>query len=73
MNAVASPGAAAGSDDTDRRHLTRCVELAEQALAAGDEPFGSALVGPDGTITRVWDKVKVKGHAAEVLEAARAL
>ena len=31
------------------------------------------LVGPDGRIVRVWDKVKVKGHAAEVLEAARAL
>ena len=31
------------------------------------------LVGPDGRIARVWDKVKVKGHAAEVLEAARAL
>ena len=31
------------------------------------------LVGPDGTIAQVWDKVKVKGHAAQVLEAARAL
>ena len=31
------------------------------------------LVGADGRIARVWDKVKVKGHAAEVLEAARAL
>lgn len=31
------------------------------------------LVGSDGRIARVWDKVKVKGHAAEVLEAARAL
>lgn len=31
------------------------------------------LVGPDGTVARVWPKVKVKGHAAEVLEAARAL
>ena len=31
------------------------------------------LVGADGVIARVWDKVKVKGHAAEVLEAARAL
>jgi thioredoxin-dependent peroxiredoxin len=31
------------------------------------------LVGPDGRIARVWDKVKVKGHAAEVLEAAEAL
>lgn len=31
------------------------------------------LVGPDGKIARVWDKVKVKNHAAEVLEAAKAL
>ncbi|MBS0476924.1 MAG: peroxiredoxin, partial [Proteobacteria bacterium] len=31
------------------------------------------LVGSDGRIARVWNKVKVKGHAAEVLEAAKAL
>ena len=31
------------------------------------------LVGADGRIARVWRKVKVKDHAAEVLEAARAL
>ena len=31
------------------------------------------LVSDDGTIARVWSPVKVKGHAAEVLEAARAL
>lgn len=31
------------------------------------------LVGPDGRIARIWDKVKVKGHAAEVLAAAQAL
>lgn len=31
------------------------------------------LVGPDGKIARVWEKVKVKGHAEEVLEAAKAL
>ncbi|KLE34234.1 peroxiredoxin [Aurantiacibacter luteus] len=31
------------------------------------------LVDADGTIARVWRKVKVKGHAAEVLEAARDL
>ncbi|MFM5908142.1 MAG: peroxiredoxin [Novosphingobium sp.] len=31
------------------------------------------LLGADGRIARVWDKVKVKGHAAEVLEAAKAL
>ncbi len=31
------------------------------------------LVDAEGRISRVWRKVKVKGHAAEVLEAARAL
>jgi peroxiredoxin Q/BCP len=31
------------------------------------------LVGADGRIAKVWDKVKVKGHAAAVLEAAQAL
>ena len=29
------------------------------------------LLREDGAILRVWPKVKVKGHAAEVLEAAR--
>lgn len=31
------------------------------------------LIGVDGRISRVWSPVKVKGHAAEVLEAAKAL
>ena len=31
------------------------------------------LVGADGRIARVWSKVKVKGHADEVLAAARGL
>ena len=31
------------------------------------------LIGPDGTIARIWDKVKVKDHAAQVHEAAKAL
>ena len=31
------------------------------------------LVGTDGRIARVWNKVKVKGHAEEVLAAAKAL
>lgn len=35
-------------DATDLDHLRRCVELAEAALDAGDEPFGSVLVGGDG-------------------------
>jgi peroxiredoxin Q/BCP len=31
------------------------------------------LLGPDGRIARVWPKVKVEGHAEEVLAAAKAL
>lgn len=31
------------------------------------------LVDASGTIVKVWDKVKVKGHAQAVLEAAQAL
>lgn len=31
------------------KHLRRCVELATEALEAGDEPFGSVLVTGDGT------------------------
>ncbi|WP_436701441.1 nucleoside deaminase [Nocardioides sp. BYT-33-1] len=34
----------------DLRHLERCVELAEAAVAAGDEPFGSVLVAADGSV-----------------------
>ncbi|QFU01231.1 Guanine deaminase [Halomonas sp. THAF5a] len=36
--------------ETDKRHLERCVELAEEALEAGDEPFGSVLVSGDGAV-----------------------
>ncbi|GAB2914163.1 nucleoside deaminase [Rhodococcus aerolatus] len=35
---------------TDREHLRRCVALAAEALAAGDEPFGSLLVAGDGVV-----------------------
>ncbi len=35
--------------DADRGHLLRCVELAREALDAGDEPFGSVLADADGT------------------------
>jgi peroxiredoxin Q/BCP len=31
------------------------------------------LIGPDGRIARIWPKVKVPGHAEEVLAAAKAL
>jgi thioredoxin-dependent peroxiredoxin len=31
------------------------------------------LIGPDGKVAQVWNKVKVPGHAEEVLKAAKAL
>lgn len=34
----------------DLNHLRRCVDLAREALADGDEPFGSVLVDPDGAV-----------------------
>ncbi|MFE1588150.1 nucleoside deaminase [Streptomyces sp. NPDC058737] len=36
--------------DAELSHLRRCVELAAEALEAGDEPFGSVLVGGNGTV-----------------------
>ncbi|MFE5889970.1 nucleoside deaminase [Streptomyces sp. NPDC056462] len=36
--------------DTELPYLRRCVALAAEALEAGDEPFGSVLVGADGTV-----------------------
>ena len=37
-------------NDVDLKHLRRCIELATEALDAGDEPFGSVLVAADGTV-----------------------
>ena len=37
-------------DETDRRHLQRCVDLAAEALAQGHEPFGSVLVSAEGQV-----------------------
>ncbi|HLT30740.1 MAG TPA: thioredoxin-dependent thiol peroxidase [Myxococcaceae bacterium] len=31
------------------------------------------LIGPDGNVLKVWEKVKTKGHATEVLEALQAI
>jgi len=39
-------------DETDVRHLRRCVELAREALEAGDQPFGSLLVDGAGVVRR---------------------
>jgi tRNA(Arg) A34 adenosine deaminase TadA len=36
--------------DTEEQHLRRAIKLAAEARAAGDMPFGSLLVGPDGEV-----------------------
>ncbi|KPQ34776.1 MAG: Cytosine/adenosine deaminase [Phormidesmis priestleyi Ana] len=36
--------------DAEQQSLRRCVELATEALEAGDEAFGSVLVAADGTV-----------------------
>lgn len=36
--------------ETDLPHLRHCLQLAEEALEAGDEPFGSVLVGGNGEV-----------------------
>lgn len=44
----------------DRQHLRRCVDLAREALDAGDEPFGSILVD-DAGVERFADRNRVAG------------
>ena len=38
--------------DDDMQYLRRSVQLAAEALEAGDEPFGSVLVDADGNMMR---------------------
>ena len=47
----------------DQAHLRRCVELAREALDAGDEPFGSLLVDAAGVV-RVEERNRVGGGDA---------
>ncbi|MDQ2849749.1 MAG: nucleoside deaminase [Actinomycetota bacterium] len=37
-------------DEQDLQHLRRCVQLAAEAVQAGDEPFGSVLVDATGVV-----------------------
>jgi tRNA(Arg) A34 adenosine deaminase TadA len=52
-----------GLTAADIEHLTRCVQLARQALENGDEPFGSILVDADGN-TLFEDRNRVGGGDA---------
>ncbi|WP_248582779.1 nucleoside deaminase [Nocardioides sp. InS609-2] len=46
-------------NDLDLAHLRTCVDLAREALADGDEPFGSVLVDAAGEV-RFRDRNRVK-------------
>ncbi|MGW4245777.1 nucleoside deaminase [Nocardia sp. NPDC004722] len=48
------------SVDNDLHYLERCVELATEALDAGDEPFGSLLVDANGKVLAE-DRNRVSG------------
>ena len=49
--------------DDDLVYLRRCVELAGEAVAGGDEPFGSLLLDADGEV-RFEDRNRVAGGDA---------
>jgi thioredoxin-dependent peroxiredoxin len=64
-----------GSDE-ERKMLNDYGVWVEKSLY-GRKYMGIArvtlLIGPDGKIAEIWPKVKVAGHAEEVLAAAKAL
>ena len=46
--------------ETDRKFLTQCVDLAHEALEAGDEPFGSLITDVSGDVLFA-DRNRVSG------------
>jgi peroxiredoxin Q/BCP len=64
-----------GSDET--RAMLEAYGVWAQKSMFGVKYMGilrnTYLIGPDGKVARVWEKVKVDGHAEEVLAAAKAL
>ncbi|MBX3111497.1 MAG: thioredoxin-dependent thiol peroxidase [Fimbriimonadaceae bacterium] len=58
--------------DTDRSLCEACGVWVEKSMY-GKKYMGVArttfVVGPDGTVTHVWEKVKPEGHAAQVAAA----
>ena len=51
-------------DSQERPYLERCLALAEQALEAGDEPFGSVLVDGQGRV-RAEDRNRIAEGAGD--------
>ena len=60
--------------DSDMPHLQRCVELAREALEAGDEPFGSVLMAADGSVlAEERNRISGGGPVPELAEEVLAL
>lgn len=55
--------------DTEKRAITAWGAREVLGVAARRATF---LVGPDGSIAHVWPKVKIEGHAEDVLGVIRA-
>ncbi|KGK99661.1 peroxiredoxin [Methanococcoides methylutens] len=57
--------------------LQQSYDVWQLKKMAGKEYMGTVrttfLIDPEGNIAKVWDKVKAKGHAMEVLEELRAI
>lgn len=51
-------------NDIELGHLRRCVELATEALDAGDEPFGSVLAA---ATEHFWRRTETGSRAATTL------
>lgn len=64
------------ASDVDKAMLGRYGVWVEKSMY-GRKYMGvertTFLIGPDGRIARIWRKVKVPGHAEEVLKAVEAL
>jgi len=55
--------------DTEKEIITTYGASKVLGVTAARKTF---LVGPNGRIVKLWDKVKVEGHAEDVLSAIRA-
>lgn len=66
---------ALGTDPTHR--MLTAYGAWEQKSMYGKTFMGvvrkTVLIGPDGRVVRIWPKVKVDGHAEEVLTAVKAI
>ncbi|TPK38737.1 peroxiredoxin [Mesorhizobium sp. B2-5-3] len=64
------------ASDEERKVIEACHLWVEKSMY-GRKYMGveraTFLIGRDGRIARIWRKVRVKGHAEEVLEAVRAI